>query len=69
MMGASGMRTLIFEINEPTATLGLGSARSWEVDESEWKASDGVRGTLNSRLFSQTVKFSPLSDAVLDIDQ
>lgn len=71
MIGASGKRILIFEINEPTAMLGLGLTRPGEVDESEWEAKDGLNETLDDHLFVKTIGFTaaPLSDDELDIFQ
>ena len=41
LIGASGKRTLILEVNDPTAKLMMGMSRAWEfdgkVDVSEWE--------------------------------
>ena len=70
MMGASGKRILVFEINDPNALLGFGLARPWEVDESEWEGL-GTDQNLNSHLFTKTIGFmeAPEDDESVNIEQ
>ena len=56
LMGSPGKRVLVFQINEPSSTLGLGQSRSYNYDASEWEGL-GSEETLNSEKFSKTIVF------------
>lgn len=56
MIGASGQRILVFEVNDPSAELKLGLSRPGDEEDLEWDAAN--EDELDDHLFKKIIKFS-----------
>lgn len=58
LIGASGQRVLVFEINDPTTQLKLGLTRPQDEEDinGQW---DGADDDLDSHLFTKQIQFTP----------
>ena len=57
LIGASGMRILVFEVNDPTAELRLGLTRPGDEEDLEWDSTN--EDELDDHMFKKVIKFMP----------
>ena len=61
LIGASGKRILVFEVNNPEVQLKLGLSRPYEMDFEDF---DNVEDEVDDHLFSKRISFAPQEEDI-----